>query len=131
MFLSTQYFTKYGSAIKAMPIRIIRNTLETKYGKAHRTTPDRRAMPLRCFLPYIKYPIPIEPYNTPHIIDVVLSIIFLYFFRQQFNNMPCQNFVYFSMPGNRLRYFGVLILIPVMSPTMSDKFAAHPLNLFN
>jgi len=62
-----------------MAIRIIRNTLETKYGKTHSTTPDRRAMPRRCFLPYIKYPNPIEPNNTPHIIDAVLSIIFLSF----------------------------------------------------
>jgi hypothetical protein len=77
MCSSAQYLMKYGRAIKAIPIRIIRYTLETKYGNAHRTTPDRRAMPRRCFFPYIKYPIPIEPNNIPHINDVVLSIIFL------------------------------------------------------
>jgi len=60
-----------------MPARNIRKTLEIKNGNAHRTTPDRRAMPRRCFLPYIKYPMPIDPNNTPDIIDVVLSIIFL------------------------------------------------------
>ena len=72
-----QYLRKYGRAIKKMAIRIIRNMLETKYGKAHSTKPDRRAIPRRCFFPYIKYPIPIEPNSTPHIIVVVLSIISL------------------------------------------------------
>ena len=80
MCSSAQYLIKYGRAIKVLPIRIIRNMLETKYGNAHRTTPDSRAIPRCCFLPYMKYPIPIEPNNTAHIIDVVLSIIFLYFF---------------------------------------------------
>ncbi len=77
MCLSSQYLMKYGKAIKTMPKKIIRNTLETKYGNAHRTIPDRRTRPRRCFLPYIIYPIPIEPNKTPHIIDDVLSIIFL------------------------------------------------------
>jgi len=71
---------KYGRAIKIMAIRIIRSTLETKYGKIHSRTPDRRAMPRRCFFPYTKYPKPIEANNTPHIIDAELSIIFLSFF---------------------------------------------------
>jgi hypothetical protein len=54
MCSSIQYLRKYGRAIKTIPIRIIRNMLETKYGKAHSTTPDRRAIPRRCLLPYIK-----------------------------------------------------------------------------
>jgi len=70
---------KNGKAIKTMPITMIRNTLEIKYGKTHSAIPDRRAMARRCFFPYTKYPNPIEPNNIPHIIDVVLPIIFLSF----------------------------------------------------
>lgn len=72
---SGQYFMKNGRAIAIMPIRIIRNKFETKYENEHRKTPDRRAMPRRCFFPYTKYPIPIEPNNNPHINEAVLSII--------------------------------------------------------
>ncbi len=45
---------KYGSAMKTAPIRIIRNVLEIKYGKAHRAIPEKKAMPLCCFFPQIK-----------------------------------------------------------------------------
>lgn len=58
-----------------MPIRSIRNMFETKYGNTHSTTPDSSAIPLCCLLPYIKYPIPIEPNITPHIIDVVSIVM--------------------------------------------------------
>ena len=44
---STQYLRKYGRVIKTMATRIIKNMLVTKYGKAHSTTPDRRAIPRR------------------------------------------------------------------------------------
>lgn len=64
-----------------MAVRIIRNALATKYGKIHSKTPDSRAIPRRCFLPYIKYPIPIEPNNTPHMIDAALSIMFQSFLK--------------------------------------------------
>lgn len=66
---------KYGRAIKATPIRSMRSMFETKYGNTHSTTPDISAIPLCCLLPYIKYPIPIEPNITPHIIDVVSIVI--------------------------------------------------------
>ena len=74
-----QYLMKYGKAIKTMPTRMIKNTLETKYGKAHKAIPEKSATPRFCFFPYIRYPIPIEPNKIPHIIDE-LSIVFFYMF---------------------------------------------------
>ena len=65
---------KNGKVIKAMPISIIRNTLGTKYGKAHSNTPESNAIPLCCFLPYTMYPRPIAPNNIPNIIAVEVSI---------------------------------------------------------
>ncbi len=69
-----QYFIKNGRAMKTMPTRIIVSTLGTKYGKAHKATPDRRAMPFRCFFPYTKYAMPNEPNNKLHIILAELSM---------------------------------------------------------
>ncbi len=53
---------------------MIRNTLGTKYGKAHSNTPESNAIPLCCFLPYIMYPKPIDPNNIPNINAVEVSI---------------------------------------------------------
>ena len=64
-----------GRAIKTMPTRIIMSTLETKYGKAHKATPARRAMPCRCLFPYTRYAMPNEPNNKPHIILAELSMV--------------------------------------------------------
>ncbi len=57
---------------------MMRNTLETKYGKAHKAIPERSATTRCCFLPYTKYPKPIEPNNRPQSIDAELSIVFSY-----------------------------------------------------
>ena len=77
-FSLIQDLMKYGKAIKTMPIKMIRNIFETKYVKQHKATPENMATNRLCFFPYIKYPAPIAPNKTLHIICVELPIIFFY-----------------------------------------------------
>ncbi len=72
----SQYFIRKGPAIKTIPIIIIRNILEKKYGKAQRKTPQTNATPFCCLLPYTMYAIPIEPNSTLKIKDIELNIFF-------------------------------------------------------
>ena len=47
------------------------------------------------------------------------------FFRKHFENMLRKMIFYFFMSRNRLRNFGVWIVIPIMVATMTDKNAAE------
>lgn len=70
-----QYLIKNGRDINIMPIKKSKIMLSIKYGKAHKTTPESNAIPLRCFLPYIKYPAPIAPNNRLMNNDIGLPMI--------------------------------------------------------